>query len=88
MNHEETIDDATVGDGVSLHLKKLYEAIRRLTTPLTSSQGAERLYNALKGTEKHSGPLTLPLKVFKRTLKQLYRPLPRPQTGLQDSSLQ
>ena len=56
MNHEETIDDATVGDGVSLHLKKLYEAIRRLTTPLTSSQGAERLYNARKGTGRHSGP--------------------------------
>ena len=81
MNHEETID-------VSLHLKKLYEAIRRLTRPLTSSQGAEQLYNALKGTERHSGPLTLPLKVFKRILKQLYTPSSRPQTGLQDSFLQ
>ena len=65
MNPEETIYDATVGDGVSLHLKKLYEAIRRLTTPLTSSQGAEQHYIALKSTEKHSEPLTLPLKVFK-----------------------
>ena len=56
MNHEETIDDATVGDGVSLHLKKLYEAIRRLTGPLTSSQSAQRLKNALKAPKSTQGP--------------------------------
>ena len=45
-------------------------------------------HGASRKAEGRSGPLTLPLKVFKSTLKQLYKPLPGPQTGLQHSSLQ